>query len=84
VALCRRSEAQLVYPPTTINPCSEDGKPILTWRKEYAAIGATEFVILFHVNPFTTFFPLIALFAISILLSFDFGRFHFVSGTKAI
>lgn len=69
VALCRGEMAQLVYPPSTSGPCKASGHRRSFWTVRRAAIGVADLDLVFVIDGWNVFGPLLVMLGIGISLS---------------
>lgn len=68
VALCRGTKADLLYPPSTQNPCGKRSGGVRHWLIRSQAVGVADYQFVFLVNKLDTYAPLLVLVAIAVVL----------------
>lgn len=69
VALCRAGEVNLLYPPSTMNPCRETRGGLLQWTIRRKAVGLNAYEFVFVIDRLAAFGPLAVLLMITAALS---------------
>lgn len=69
VALCRDSQASLIYPPTSVDPCRPSRRSLFQWTVRRRAVGLRAYEFVFVINWFQAFSPFAVWLGVTIVLS---------------